>query len=103
MSDFNNNVWCIYHILASWVLPIISHTMITIERAHCLYALLTKASIDYGSLVTSTMMLVRLLDMGFTLPYGALITQIAEHFRMDVTGLREIQLEKGSMCSDPNI
>ena len=62
MSDFRNDVRCIYHILASLVLPVISHTLITIERAHCLYALLTKSSIDFDSLVTSTMMSVRLLD-----------------------------------------
>jgi hypothetical protein len=58
MSDFSNDVRCIYHILASRVLTVISHTLITIERAHCLYALLIEASINYGSLVTSTMMSV---------------------------------------------
>jgi hypothetical protein len=97
MSNFNNDIQCIYHILASQVLPVISHTLITIERARCLYALFTEAHINYRSLVTSTMMLVRLLDKGFALPYGTLITWIAEHFRMDMTGLREIQPEKGSM------
>ena len=56
MSDISNDVRCIYHILASQVLPVISHMLITIERARCLYALLIEASIDYGSLVTSTMM-----------------------------------------------
>ena len=30
MSDFSNDVQCIYHILAIWVLPVISHTLITI-------------------------------------------------------------------------
>jgi hypothetical protein len=97
MSDFNNDVRCIYHILASWVLLIISHTLITIERARCLYALLTEASIEYASLVTSTMMSVRPLDKGFVLLYGTLITQIVEHFRVEMTGLREIQPAKGSM------
>ena len=97
MSDFNNDAHWIYYILASRVLQVISHTLITIERAHCLYALLTEASIKYGSLVTSTMMSIRILDKGFALPYGALITRIAEHFRMDMTGLREIQPKKGSM------
>jgi hypothetical protein len=97
MSDFNNDVQCIYHILASQVLLVISHTMITIERARCLYALLTEVPINYGSLVTSTMMSVRLLDKGFTLPYGALITRIAKHFRVDMIGLREVQPKKGSM------
>jgi hypothetical protein len=57
-SDFSNDIRCIYHILASRVLPVINHTMITIERAHYLYALLTETPIDYGSLVTSTMMSV---------------------------------------------
>jgi hypothetical protein len=51
--------------------------MITIERARCLYALLTEAPIDYDFVVTSTMMSVRLLDKVFALPYEALITQIA--------------------------
>jgi hypothetical protein len=90
MSDFSNDVRCIYHILASRLLPVISHTMITIERARYLYAMLTKAPIDYGSMVTTTMMYVRLLDMGFALPYGALITWIAEQAGVDMTGLREI-------------
>jgi hypothetical protein len=79
--DFNNDVRCIYHILASWVLPVISHMMITIERACYLYALLIEAPINYGFVVTSTMMSVRLLDKGFMLPYGTLITRIVEHFR----------------------
>jgi hypothetical protein len=64
--------------------------MITIEMAHCLYALLIEAPIDYGSVVTSTMMFVRLLDKGFALPYGALIAQIAMRFGVDMTGLREV-------------
>ena len=71
--------------------------MITIERAHCLYALLTEAPIDYSSVVTSTMMSVRLLDKGFALPYGVLITRIAKHAGVDMTGLREIQPQKGAM------
>jgi hypothetical protein len=97
MSDFNNDVQCIYHILVSRVLPVISHTLITIERARFLYALLTKAFIDYGFLVTSSTMSVQLLDKGFALPYEALITRITEHFRVEMIGLREIQPEKGSM------
>jgi hypothetical protein len=36
--------------------------MTTIERARCLYALLIETPIDYGSVVTSTMTFVRLLD-----------------------------------------
>jgi hypothetical protein len=97
MSDFNNDVHCIYHILASQVLQVISHTMITIERARCFYAMLIETPIDYGVMVTLTMMSVRLLDKGFVLPYRALITQIAIHFGVDMTGLKEIQLEKGAM------
>jgi hypothetical protein len=91
MSDFSNDIRCIYHILVSRVLPVISHTMITIERARCLYAMLTEAPINYSSVVTTTTMYVRLLDKGFALPYGALITWITEHARVDMTGLREIQ------------
>jgi hypothetical protein len=80
--------------------------MITIERVHYLYTLLTETSINYGSVVTSinygsvvtsTIMSVRLLDKGFALPYGALITRIAERFRVDMIGLREVQPEKGAM------
>jgi hypothetical protein len=97
MSDFSNDVRCIYHILASKVLPVISHTMITIERARCLYAMPTETPIDYDSVVTTTMMSVRLLDKGFALPYGALITWIAEHAGVDMTRLREIQPQKGAM------
>jgi hypothetical protein len=97
MSDFSNDVQRIYHILASQILPVISHMMTTIERARCLYALLTEAPIDYSSIVTSTMMSIRLLDKGFTLPYGALFTRITEHFRVDMTGLREVQSKKRAM------
>jgi hypothetical protein len=97
MSDFSNDVRCIYHILASRVLPVISHTMITIEKARCLYAMLIETPIDYGSVVTSTMMFVRLLDKGFVLPYGALITWIMVRFGVDMTGLEEVQPEKGAM------
>jgi hypothetical protein len=97
MSDFSNDVCCIYHILASRILPVISHTMITIERARYLCAMLIEAPIDYSFVVTTTMMYVRHLDKGFALPYGALITRIMEHARVDMTGLREIQLAKGAM------
>jgi hypothetical protein len=97
MSDFSNDVRCIYHILASRELSVINHTMITIERARCLYALLTETPIDYNSVVTSTMMSVRLLDKGFALLYRALITWITKHFRVDMTGLREVQLKKGAI------
>ena len=90
MSDFSNDVHCIYHILASRVLPVISHMLITIERARCFYALLTKAPIDYGFVVIFTKMSIQILDEGFALPYGALITSIAVHFGVDTIGLREI-------------
>jgi hypothetical protein len=98
MSDFSNVIRCIYHILASQVLPVISHTMIMIERTLCLYAMLTETLIDYGSVVTSTMMSVRLLDKGFALPCGALITRIAVHLEVDMTGLNEVQPEKGAIA-----
>jgi hypothetical protein len=75
----------------------ISHMIITIERACCLYALLTEASINFGSLVTSTMMSVHLMDKGIALPYGALVTQITEHTEVPMAGLRETQPEMGPM------
>lgn len=56
LSILNNDVWCIYHILTSWVYSMLSHTMITIEIAHCLYALLTETPIEFGFVVSSTMM-----------------------------------------------
>ena len=59
--------------------------------------MLTEAPINVGFLVTSMMMSVQILDKGFALPYGALITQIALHSRVDVTGMKEIQPEKGPM------
>ena len=58
MSDFSNEVRCIYHILSSRVQPMISHKMITMERARCLYTILTETPIDYGPLFTATMMSV---------------------------------------------
>jgi hypothetical protein len=90
MSDFSNDFRCIYHILASRILLVIIHMMITIERARCLYAMLTETPIDYSSVVNFTMMSIKLLDKHFALPYGALITRIAEHFRVDMTRLREV-------------
>jgi hypothetical protein len=33
LSDLSDDVQCIYHILTSRVHPVLSHTMITIERA----------------------------------------------------------------------
>jgi hypothetical protein len=65
--------------------------MITMERACCLYALLTETPIDYGSLVTTMMISVRLTDKDIALLYGALITQIAEHVKVPLVDLRELQ------------
>ena len=65
------------------------------ERARCLYALLTTAPINFSSLVTSTMMSVRLIDKGVALPYGALVTRIDEHAKVLMAGLRETQPERG--------
>jgi hypothetical protein len=42
LSDLSNDVWCIYHILSSRVHSLLNHTMINMEKARCLYALLTK-------------------------------------------------------------
>ena len=95
LSDLSNDVQCIYNILTSWVHPVLSHTMITIERARCLYALLTEACIDFSFLVTAMMMSVQLIDQGITLPYGALITWIAEHARVYIKGMREFHPKKG--------
>ena len=68
--------------------------MITIERARCLYALLTEAFIDYDSLVTSIMMSMRLVDSSTAFPYGALITWIVEHDGVSTVGIRELAPEK---------
>ena len=69
--------------------------MITIERARCLFALLTKAPIDFSSLVIATMMSIRLTNWGITLPFGALITQIAEHAGVRIRDMMEFHPEKG--------
>jgi hypothetical protein len=74
--------------------------IITMERACCLYALLTEAPIDFGSLVTSTMMSIRLTDKGIALPYGALITRITEHAEVPMGGLRETKPERGPIGSE---
>ena len=63
--------------------------MITIERAHYLYTLLIMTPIDFGSLVSATMMSVQLTDQGIALTYGALIIHIAEYARLPIKGLRE--------------
>ena len=70
------------------MLLILSHTMITMERARCLYAHLTEASIDYGSLVTTTMMIVQHTDKSIALLYRALISWIVEHVGVSTKGMR---------------
>jgi hypothetical protein len=52
--------------------------------------MLIEAPIDYGFMVTSTMMSVRLMDRDFVLLYEALITRIAVCFGVDMTRLREV-------------
>jgi hypothetical protein len=47
VHDFSNEVRCIYRVMMSRVLPVLSPTMITMDRARCLYALSTETSIDY--------------------------------------------------------
>jgi hypothetical protein len=58
IHDFSNEVQCIYRLVMSRVLPVLSLTMITMDRARCLYALLTETSVNYDSVVTVTMMSV---------------------------------------------
>jgi hypothetical protein len=83
----------------SRVLLVLSLTMITIDRARCLYALLTETSIDYGFVVTIAMMSVRHVDSCTALPYGALITRIIQHARVDSGGMIELALEKGPITA----
>jgi hypothetical protein len=75
--------------------------MITIKRAHYLYALLTETLIDFGSLVTAMMMPARLTDWGIALPYGALITRIEKHTRVRIEGIRKFHPEKRTHWSAP--
>jgi hypothetical protein len=89
VHDFSNEVRCIYRVVMSRVLPVLSLTMITIDRARCLYALLIETSIDYGFVVTVTMMSVRHVDSCTALPYGALITWIVQHAGVDTEGVIE--------------
>ena len=58
LSDLNNDIQCIYHILTSQVHLVLSRTMITIKEAYCLYTLLIETLINFGSLVTTTMVFV---------------------------------------------
>jgi hypothetical protein len=99
VHDFSNEVRCIYQVVMSHVLLVLSLTMITMDRARCLYALLTKTSIDYGSVVTVAMMSVRHADSYTALPYGALIVRIILHTGVDNDGMIELALEKGPITS----
>jgi hypothetical protein len=94
VHDFSNEVRCIYRVVMSRVLPLLSLTMITMDRTRCLYTLLTKTSIDYGSMVMVTMMLVRHADSCTALPYGALITRIVQHAEVDTEGMIELAPKK---------
>jgi hypothetical protein len=76
IHDFSKEVKCIYRVVMSRVLLVLSLTMITMDKARCLYALLTKTSIDYGSVVTVAMMSIRHVDSCTAIPYGALIIWI---------------------------
>jgi hypothetical protein len=62
IHDFSNEVRCVYRVVMSCVLPVLSLTLITMDRARCLYALLTEAAINYRSVVMVTMMSVRHAD-----------------------------------------
>jgi hypothetical protein len=94
VHDFSNEVRCIYRVVMSRVLPVLSLTMITMDRARCLYALLIETSIDYGSIVIIAMMSVRHADSCTALPYGALITRIIQHAKVDIDGMIELAPKK---------
>jgi hypothetical protein len=76
------------------VLLILSLTLITMDRARCLYALLTKVVVDYGFVVTITMMSVWHVDSCIALPYGALVTRILQHARVNTNSMIELAPEK---------
>jgi hypothetical protein len=99
IHDFNNKVKCTYRMVMSRVLSILRLTMITMDRARCLYALLTEASINYGSVVIVAMMSVQHADSCTVLPYGALITQIIQHAKVDTDGMIELAPEKGTITA----
>jgi hypothetical protein len=92
IHDFSNEVRCIYRIVMSRVLPVLSLTLITMEKARCLYVLLTEATIDYGSIIMTTMMLVWVADSSTTLPYVALITWIVQNTGVVTKGMIELVL-----------
>jgi hypothetical protein len=99
VHDVSNDVKCIYQVMMSRVLPVLRVTMITMDRARCLYALLTETSIDYDSMVTVTMMSMRHTDSCTALPYGALITHIVQHAGVDTEGMIELAPEKGPITA----
>jgi hypothetical protein len=99
IHDFSNEVKCIYRVVMSRVLPMLSLTMITMDRARCLYAFMTETSIDYGSVVTVVMMSVRHADACTVLPSGALITRIIQHARVDIDSMIELAPEKGPITA----
>jgi hypothetical protein len=99
IHDFSNEVRCIYRVVMSHVVPMVSLTMITMDRARRLYGLLTEASIDYGSVVTVAIMSVRHADSCTALPYGALITRIIQHARVNTNGMIELAPEKGPITA----
>ena len=74
ISTLKDNNPCIYNIMVSRIFLEVSLTSITIERAHCFYALLTETPIKFSSFIITTMKGVRMADQITALPYGALIT-----------------------------
>lgn len=73
-------------VMINRIFPVQSLAIITYDRALCLYALLTHSSIDIGSFVLSTMIGVQLVGSNTSLPYGALVTRIAEHAGVPLAG-----------------
>jgi hypothetical protein len=90
---------CIYLVMVSQIFPMVSLTSITIERACCLYALLTETFVDFSSFVIATMKGARMADQIIGLPYGVLITGITEHARVSIEVLTEIPLSKEPITS----
>lgn len=68
------------------IFPVVRQATVTYDRALSLYALLTHPSIDFGSLALMNMMGVRQTGTNTSLPYGALITRIAEHAGVSLVG-----------------
>lgn len=63
-----------------------SQATVTYDRALCLYALLTHRLIDFGSLALTNMIGVWDAATNTSLPYGVLITKIAEHAGVSLAG-----------------